>query len=90
MTYVVRYSRGASDELADIWTHAPDRNAVTAASDRIDKLLASDPYAHSESRARFWRVIMVGPLTAHFVVSDANRNVRIASIDRHNKRPPRP
>ena len=69
---------------------APDRNAVSAASDAIDRLLGADPYAHSESRSRGRRVIIVPPLTAQFKVLESTRHVRVISIHRRLDRPPRP
>src|SRR2546426_1104310 len=39
MTFTVTYKPSAEQELADVWINAPDRQAVTAAANRIDQFL---------------------------------------------------
>ena len=89
MNYRVRYTRRALDQLADIWMSAPDRNAVTAASQRIDQLLATDPF-NSESRPNRRRIIMVSPLSAQFSVFEAINTVTVSWIQSRHKRPRHP
>ena len=41
--WVLDYTPGAIQELADFWTRSPDRDAVTAAATIIDRELERDP-----------------------------------------------
>ena len=50
MIWTVTYRLLAQDELANIWVHATDQQAVANAADEIDRLLASNPLAVGESR----------------------------------------
>jgi len=43
MRYTVVWTRAALNALADAWTQAQDRAAVTDASDRVDPELEVDP-----------------------------------------------
>jgi hypothetical protein len=43
MRWTVVYLPDAEAQLADLWTRASDRQAVTDASDRLDRLLRDDP-----------------------------------------------
>ena len=45
MSYSVDWVPRVLRQLAGVWTSAHDRNAVTAASHRLDRALAADPYA---------------------------------------------
>jgi hypothetical protein len=80
MSYRVRYRRRAVDQLGDIWLNAPDPNAVTAASARIDRLLRLDPLSLGESRdanKRFW---VERPLAVTYRVQEADRKVVVLSL----------
>jgi hypothetical protein len=44
MNYIVHWTVVALDELADVWMAAADRNAVTAASDQLEREVAADPH----------------------------------------------
>jgi plasmid stabilization system protein ParE len=46
--FVVDWTDDALDMLADIWSQATNRSAVTAASNQIDRLLARDPFGHGQ------------------------------------------
>lgn len=80
MKYRVRYLRRAVNQLGGIWLNAPDRNAVTAASSRIDRLLQIDPLSLGESREankRFW---VERPLAVTYRVQAADRRVVVLSF----------
>ena len=63
MKYTVRWTRKARlQQLAQVWLDAPERNAVTAAANEVDRLLATDPAGQGESRAGGLRVLIVEPL----------------------------
>ncbi len=57
MNFTVIWRRQALAELAAIWNSAANRNAVTAASDRIDRLLELDPMNAGESRDGSDRIV---------------------------------
>jgi hypothetical protein len=80
MKYSVVWLKAAQDLLADIWVHAPDRSAVTAASNLIDVLLARDPFADSESREGNDRVMWAKPLGVAYTVSDDDCRVTVWAV----------
>lgn len=80
MTCTVVWKAAALDDLADIWTSAPDRAAVTAAADVIDATLRVDPYTWSESRSGATRVMVVPPLVVSFDVSDPDCLVTVQAV----------
>ena len=80
MRYKVRWLRHAKNDLADIWTRAADREAVTAASYQIDQRLANDPANEGESREGDVRVTFERPLRVQFLVKEADRKVVVISV----------
>lgn len=56
MLFYVSYVQRAQNQLAAIWLNASDRNAVTKASDRIDRLLRSQPLAVGEDLGAYRRL----------------------------------
>lgn len=80
MIYTVVWTRLAELRLAQIWLAAPDRQAVTTAADQLDTLLRNDPQLVGESRDMGTRVLMAGPLTVYFDVSEADRRVLVWSV----------
>jgi hypothetical protein len=59
---------------------APDRAAVSAAANQIDRQLREDPYANSESRSGSMRVILAPPLGAAYDVNDDDRMVTVWAV----------
>jgi mRNA-degrading endonuclease RelE of RelBE toxin-antitoxin system len=86
MNYTVLWQPSAEQELADIWSNAPDREAVADAADMADERLRRDPYAVGESRAGAKRVAFFGPLVIDFEVRDTARTVLVLRI-RRSRRP---
>jgi hypothetical protein len=70
----------AEQQLAALWTSATDRNAVTAAANRIDADLARDPLSACESRAGNTRFYYVPPLAVYFNVDEAAREVTVWAV----------
>ena len=68
MIYTVTYVPSATDELADLWNNAPDRNAMSRASDEIDRILKYDAELQGVPSWRS-RVLYVPPLAVTFTVS---------------------
>lgn len=80
MKYTVVYVPSAEDQLAEIWMAATDREAVTVASDRIDRTLADDPVDAGESRPDGYRVLIELPLVVYFHILEADRMVRVLRV----------
>jgi hypothetical protein len=79
--YTVRWTRKARlQQLAQIWLDAPDRNAVTAAANEVDRLLAANPCDMGESRAGGLRVLIVEPLIVGYMVFEDDLRVIVFSI----------
>ena len=79
----------AIDELAAIWMRADSdkREAVTEASNAIDRELQTDPFRESESRDDERRVLFVPPLGAFFRVDTQERIVWVGHIWYYRPRP---
>ena len=86
MNFAVIWLPAALNQLADLWTAAPDRAAVTAASYRLDERLAADPLTEGESRDGGDRIAFERPLRVIFRVSEATREVHVVSVGRATRR----
>ena len=73
MKYSVVWKPFAEYQLADIWLRAADQQAVTNASDAIDRQLSQDPERLGEADKHGWRIVAVPPLVAPFEVSVDDR-----------------
>jgi plasmid stabilization system protein ParE len=82
MNYTVLWQPAAEEELADLWTDAPDRDTVARAADAADRRLARDPYAVGESRDGLRRILFAGPLVIDYEVHDATRTVLVTRVRR--------
>ena len=80
MIYTVKWTKRAINQLIQIWLKASDRNAVTAATARIDQVLLLDPSTVGESRPGLEQVTFVTPLGIRFRVFPAERIVRVLSV----------
>ncbi len=81
MKYTVVWDDDAEDRLADIYYRVPDKAAVTAASNTIDRLLKNDP----ERKGRplnGTRFLTVPPLTVVFTVNPDDRLVKVQQVHR--------
>jgi hypothetical protein len=76
MRYTVVSTADADDQLAATYNQAPDKAAVTAASNAIDQYLKDD--AHRKGLSRYGdRTLTIAPLTVVFTVSPDDRLVVI-------------
>jgi hypothetical protein len=80
MTYTVIWIKSALAELAELWNNASDRQDVSNAANRIDLILRSNPYGHSESREENLRILLEPPLVVLFEISDADRMVTVRAV----------
>lgn len=79
MRYTVVWDPRPTQDLADIWTRAPDRQAVADAADEIDRVLRGAPLsvgaAHGDDRR-----LTVSPLEVIYTVSPGDRLVTILHV----------
>jgi hypothetical protein len=80
MTFTVTYKPSAEQELADIWINAPDRQAVTNAANRIDRLLRTDPEELGEARDENIRVLVESPLAVQFEIHADDYQVEVLRV----------
>jgi hypothetical protein len=80
MNYTVDWSPDAQSTLATIWIQSSNRQAVTAAQARIDRLLAANPLGNSTPVSEGLYAIEIHPLRALFEVSDAEHLVNVVSV----------
>jgi plasmid stabilization system protein ParE len=86
--FTVGWVRSALDDLADIWTQADagDRAAISAAANRIDRLLSTNPSDQGESRSKARRLLVELPLVVVFEIVEQDRFVRVLQVRRPKKR----
>ena len=82
MSYTVLWKPAAEGQLADIWTSANDRDAVTAAADGIDARLRRDPLGAGESRSGIRRVLFAPPLAVDYEVREPDRTDYVLRVRR--------
>lgn len=87
MRYTVIWLYPALDQLTTLWNDGPDRNAVTAASHRIDIRLANDPLNEGESRGGSERITFESPLQLLFRVFETEQEVHVAEVRRFGRKP---
>jgi hypothetical protein len=81
MRYTVTWLSIAEDELTNLWIQALDRQAVTDASNRMERTLGRD--ANQKGIADNGRRILIDPpLAFTFTVSPGDRLVMIVWVDR--------
>lgn len=86
--FTVRWKRSALNELAALWTQADStmRQAITAATNRIDQELQHDPENQSESRGGGERVYFEFPLGIRFEVDRQESLVHVLHVWSFRKR----
>jgi hypothetical protein len=79
MRYVVDWEDPALDEVADLWTRAVNRQAVSDAVNRVDGLLTYDPETRGVD---FYgdRLLVEPPLHVVFRVIADNRRVVVIHV----------
>jgi hypothetical protein len=80
MKFTVVTSPVADHQLAKIWLDAIDRQAVTDAFDRIERLLKHNASQQGKEHPSGWRGLILPPLAVTFRVSEEDRLVRIMSV----------
>jgi len=80
MKHTAVWKPEAEEELARLWTEAPDRGDVTAAADEIDRLLDRSPLDQGESRSGATRIFFVDPIGVIYDVSEGHRLVSVLRV----------
>jgi hypothetical protein len=80
MNFEVDWNDDALSALAASWVGALDREAVTAAQEAIDRLLAADPYGNGWHVSEGLYAIDVPPLRAQFEVAEREKLVTVVSV----------
>ena len=80
MTYTVVWRPRQKQRLAELWMAAPDRPAITAAADEIDRRLRIAPLDEGESREGAFRVIFIDPLAVKYRVFEDDFVVAIVRV----------
>jgi hypothetical protein len=80
--YTVVWLESAQDELAELWTIARDRNAVTAAAHIIDVELSHDAATKGVEVSEGLRALSAPPLRILFTVDEGDRLVEVVRVRR--------
>jgi hypothetical protein len=76
--YTVVWLEEARDDLARLWLAASNRQAITSASDEVDRLRQTDPFAVSHHVAEgIWK-LHIAPLL--FAVFETDRRIEVTNI----------
>jgi plasmid stabilization system protein ParE len=86
MRYTVIWRPSAERQLAEIWTAAENRQAVTDAADAIDVFLRTNPTSVGESRVADIRILAVSPLSVYYDVYEDDRLVAVWAVWQARKR----
>ena len=86
MSYTVVWRPSAERKLAEIWSSADDRQAVTDAANAIDALLRAGPLEVGESRVANVRILTALPLSVYYDVHEDDRLVAVWAVWRVPKR----
>jgi hypothetical protein len=81
MRYTLVWIPDADDELARIWTDAPDKRAVADATNEIERVLKHSPLSAGQEYDDD-RCLVIGPLEVIYTVSPADCMVRVLWVAR--------
>ena len=81
MRYTVIWLPDAETRLAALYNSAPDKQAFTAAANRIEVLLRDDPERHAEALGEF-HTLTVEPVAVLFHIDPGDCMVRVVSVKR--------
>jgi hypothetical protein len=86
MDWTVMWVPDAEAELAELWLASDDREAMTVATDQIEKQLRHNPESAGESRAEGRRILIMPPLAVVYRVLADDRIVQVSNVLRFPKR----
>ncbi len=81
MKYTVVWSRAAETTLANLWLHAPDKQALADASDRLEMALKHDPERKGRPSGRLF-ARDEAPISVLYQVDPGDCMVRIVTVKR--------
>jgi hypothetical protein len=84
---MVTWRPSAEQRLAQLWTAGPDRAAITAAANTIDRELADDPDIKGEAREGQTRLLVEAPLAVYYDVKEPDRLVIVWDVWRWGPTP---
>ena len=80
MTYLVTWLPDAERELARLWMAAPERAAITAAANELDRRLAANGPEEGESREDDFRITFAPPLAVVFRAILGKPQVQVSHV----------
>ncbi|HEV3143657.1 MAG TPA: type II toxin-antitoxin system RelE/ParE family toxin [Gemmataceae bacterium] len=80
MNFTVVWTPSAEQKLADLWIASSHRQAVTAASARIDSTLAQRPNSVGTPVFDTVRSLVIPPLGVEYEVIDVDRIVYVLTV----------
>jgi hypothetical protein len=80
VNYAVVWQPTAVNQLAELWSEADDRAALTRATDHIDAILADRPDDVGESRAGNRRLVIEPPIAVFYEVVEPDKLVRVLRV----------
>jgi hypothetical protein len=80
--YLVEWTRSARAELATAWIEgdSTQREAITAATDQIDRAMQASPGEFGESRTGNRRIAFAPPLGLVFSVNEARQRAKVLHV----------
>jgi hypothetical protein len=78
--FTIDWRRTALEELADAWTVAPNRNAVTAAFDAIERKLSENPQGNAGGCVERLYFLAEPPLRVGFTIDETSRTVTVVGL----------
>jgi hypothetical protein len=80
--YTVVWVASALEELAELWSLGPDRNAIAQATDAIDRELAIDASSKGIELSEGLRALYSPPLRILFAVREDDRVAEVLQVRR--------
>ena len=80
MKFTVSWFASAEKRLAELWLAASDKAELSAASDEIDRRLATNPLGMGELRTAKIRYLFVPPLAVYYEVQLLDRLVVVRNV----------
>ena len=81
MIFTITWLPSAIQELADLWIHAPDRNAITDSANKIDRLLREDGHVKGQE-FKNQKTLYEPPLMITFSVRLDDRLIEVIQVER--------
>jgi len=80
MNYRIDWTASAHDRLERIWMAAENTDVITSVADRIDRLLAEDPYRREAIVLGDENTLIVEPLAVDYEVLEDQKRVLIVGV----------